>query len=200
MSSSRPGARPRRADPRARPRPAEPGELRQDDVHDQLAPRQIQFSPASALKPNENDPCLKNYAGQQLVTGKQAQCYADHYIACTWAKSTTARRTPDEQRPAGAARPDQRRGEGVERQGPDAVPARRSAVCCSPAMASASSVTAPDRRLRVLPRRVRAVPGRDRRLHPRCHQTAETRSCQQPATIQQTPSPDVTVASIASGR
>jgi hypothetical protein len=52
-----------------------------DNVHNQLAAQQIFFPPASALKPNENDPCLKTYAGQQLVTGKQAQCYADHYIA-----------------------------------------------------------------------------------------------------------------------
>jgi hypothetical protein len=52
-----------------------------DEVHKQLSAQQIFFTPASALKPNENDPCLKKYAGQQLVTGKQAQCYADHYIA-----------------------------------------------------------------------------------------------------------------------
>jgi hypothetical protein len=52
-----------------------------DNVHDQLAAQQIYFAPESALKANENDPCLKAYAGQQLVTGKQAQCYADHYIA-----------------------------------------------------------------------------------------------------------------------
>jgi hypothetical protein len=52
-----------------------------DNVHDQLAAQKIFFPPKSALKPDENDPCLKTYAGQQLVTGKQAQCYADHYIA-----------------------------------------------------------------------------------------------------------------------
>jgi hypothetical protein len=52
-----------------------------DNVHDQLAAQQIYFTPARALKPNENDPCLKEHAGKQLVTGKQAQCYADHYIA-----------------------------------------------------------------------------------------------------------------------
>ena len=52
-----------------------------DNVHNQLAAQQIYFPPASALKPTENDPCLKTYAGEQLVTGKQAQCYADHYIA-----------------------------------------------------------------------------------------------------------------------
>jgi hypothetical protein len=52
-----------------------------DNVHDQLAAQQIFFTPADKLKPNENHPCLKENAGQQLVTGKQAQCYADHYIA-----------------------------------------------------------------------------------------------------------------------
>jgi hypothetical protein len=52
-----------------------------NEVHDQLAAQRVFFPPASALKPNENDPCLKTYAGQQLVTGAQAQCYADHYIA-----------------------------------------------------------------------------------------------------------------------
>jgi hypothetical protein len=52
-----------------------------DEVHDQLAAQKIFFPPESALHPNESDPCLKTSAGQQLVTGKQAQCYADHYIA-----------------------------------------------------------------------------------------------------------------------
>jgi len=52
-----------------------------DYVHNQLAQQQIQFTPASALKANENNPCLKTYAGQPLVTGKQAECYANHYIA-----------------------------------------------------------------------------------------------------------------------
>jgi hypothetical protein len=52
-----------------------------NEVHDQLAAQRIFFPPESALQPNENDPCLKTNAGQQLVTGKQAQCYADHYIA-----------------------------------------------------------------------------------------------------------------------
>lgn len=52
-----------------------------DYVHNQLAQQQIAFTPASALKPNENDPCLNKYAGDQLRTGKQAECYANHYIA-----------------------------------------------------------------------------------------------------------------------
>jgi hypothetical protein len=50
-------------------------------VHDQLAQQKITFTPASALKPNENAQCLKDYAGQEMTTGKMAQCYADHYIA-----------------------------------------------------------------------------------------------------------------------
>ncbi len=49
-------------------------------VHDQLAQQKIVFTPAAALKADENDPCLKTYAGQPLVTGAQAQCYANHYI------------------------------------------------------------------------------------------------------------------------
>jgi len=49
-------------------------------VHDQLAAQKIYFTPAKALKSDENDPCLKTYAGQQLVSGRQAQCYANHYI------------------------------------------------------------------------------------------------------------------------
>jgi hypothetical protein len=52
-----------------------------DYVHNQLAQQQISFAPASALKANESDPCLKTYAGEALVTGKQAECYANHYIA-----------------------------------------------------------------------------------------------------------------------
>ncbi len=50
-------------------------------VHNQLAQQQITFTPATALKANENDPCLKRYAGDPLVSGKQAECYANHYIA-----------------------------------------------------------------------------------------------------------------------
>ncbi len=52
-----------------------------DYVHHQLGQQQITFTPASALKANENDPCLKQYAGKPLTTGKQAECYANHYIA-----------------------------------------------------------------------------------------------------------------------
>jgi hypothetical protein len=50
-------------------------------VHNQLSQQQITFTPVAGLKANENNPCLKQYAGQQMTTGKQAECYANHYIA-----------------------------------------------------------------------------------------------------------------------
>jgi hypothetical protein len=50
-------------------------------VHDQLAQQQIVFTPVAGLKANENNPCLKQYAGKQMTTGRQAECYANHYIA-----------------------------------------------------------------------------------------------------------------------
>jgi hypothetical protein len=49
-------------------------------VHDQLAQQKITFTPVSGLKSDENDPCLRTYAGQLMTTGAQAQCYANHYI------------------------------------------------------------------------------------------------------------------------
>jgi hypothetical protein len=47
-------------------------------VHDQLAPQKIFFPPAGspALLPG-----IKQYAGQQLLTGGQAKAYADKFIA-----------------------------------------------------------------------------------------------------------------------
>jgi hypothetical protein len=54
-----------------------------NQVHDQLAAQQIYFPPAGsdALKDPKIGPYLNQYAGQQLTTGKQAQAYADHFIA-----------------------------------------------------------------------------------------------------------------------
>jgi hypothetical protein len=54
----------------------------QDEVHNQLAARKVFF-------PTMSDPelklaefaAVKQYAGQQLTTGDQAEVYADHYIA-----------------------------------------------------------------------------------------------------------------------
>jgi hypothetical protein len=50
-------------------------------VHDQLAEKQITFTPVENLLPNQKTvPCLVENAGQQLVTGKQAECYARYQI------------------------------------------------------------------------------------------------------------------------
>jgi hypothetical protein len=58
-------------------------------VHDQLASQQIYFPPSSAfahpkaggeITPNMI-PSVSQYAGQQLLTGQQAEAYADHFIA-----------------------------------------------------------------------------------------------------------------------
>lgn len=52
-------------------------------VHSQLSSQQIYFpaSGSSALSSPEIGPYLNQYAGQQLLTGAQAQAYADHFIA-----------------------------------------------------------------------------------------------------------------------
>jgi hypothetical protein len=54
-----------------------------NNVHDQLAAQKIFFPPKGneALAPKEIGPFLNQYAGQQLLDGKQAQSYADHFIA-----------------------------------------------------------------------------------------------------------------------
>ena len=59
------------------------------NVHNQLAQQQITFPPASAFAhavagseiTPEMIPVVSQYAGQQLTTGKQAEAYADHFIA-----------------------------------------------------------------------------------------------------------------------
>ena len=52
-------------------------------VHGQLAAQQINFPPkgSPALASPEIGPYLNQYAGQQLLTGQQAEAYADHFIA-----------------------------------------------------------------------------------------------------------------------
>jgi hypothetical protein len=54
-----------------------------DNVHDQLAAQKIFFPPkgSPALKSSEIGPFLNQYAGEQLTTGRQAQAWADHFIA-----------------------------------------------------------------------------------------------------------------------
>ncbi len=53
------------------------------NVHDQLAEQKI-FFPAKgspALASSEIGPYLNQYAGQELLTGPQAEAYANHFIA-----------------------------------------------------------------------------------------------------------------------
>jgi hypothetical protein len=54
-------------------------------VHSELAAQKIFFPPAGneaiTSLPPADQPAIARYAGQQLVTGAQAQAYADHFIA-----------------------------------------------------------------------------------------------------------------------
>ena len=59
------------------------------NVHDQLAQQQIYFPPAAAFQHAKAGteitpsmiPAVSQYAGQQLLTGQQAEVYANHFIA-----------------------------------------------------------------------------------------------------------------------
>ncbi len=51
-------------------------------VHDQLSQQKITFKTAATLTAEEKEQaCLVTYAGQALTTGKQAECYANNFIA-----------------------------------------------------------------------------------------------------------------------
>ena len=53
-----------------------------DYVHNQLAAQKISFTPKAALAPAEvKAVCLVDNAGKPLDSGKQAECYANKYIA-----------------------------------------------------------------------------------------------------------------------
>lgn len=77
-------------------------------VHDQLAAQQIYFPPegSPALEGDAYEP-IRQFAGQQLTTGAQAEAYANHYIGVhldemadgkTYAElSTLARENPDDE-------------------------------------------------------------------------------------------------------
>jgi hypothetical protein len=57
-------------------------------VKDQFAQQQITFTPVEGLSGEQDDaPCLVTYAGTMLETGKQAECYANEYIAFHLAES-----------------------------------------------------------------------------------------------------------------
>ena len=50
-------------------------------VHDQLSAQHITFKTVDTLTDEEKkSACLVRYAGQQLTTGKQAECYANDFI------------------------------------------------------------------------------------------------------------------------
>ena len=54
-----------------------------NNVHDQLAQQKISFPPAAGIAAQHNAEITKYvtpYAGQQVVTGQQAEVFADHYI------------------------------------------------------------------------------------------------------------------------
>ena len=55
------------------------------DVHNQLAAQKIVFPAASSSEikalPASDAAAMKQYAGQTMITGAQAQTYADHFIA-----------------------------------------------------------------------------------------------------------------------
>jgi hypothetical protein len=52
-----------------------------DYVREQLGEQKITFKTADALTDEEKQAdCLVKYAGQQLLTGKQAECYANEFI------------------------------------------------------------------------------------------------------------------------
>jgi hypothetical protein len=62
-------------------------------VKDQLAEQAITFKTAATLTDEEKKaPCLVQYAGQNLTTGKQAECYANQFIGLH-VKSIAAGRT-----------------------------------------------------------------------------------------------------------
>ena len=53
-----------------------------DYVHDQLGQQKITFTPAEFLSDEEKKvDCLVDNGGKDLVSGKQAECYANEYIA-----------------------------------------------------------------------------------------------------------------------
>lgn len=56
-----------------------------NEVHNQLAAQKIYFpasgNPALTALPAADRAAMSHYAGQQMLTGTQAQVYADHFIA-----------------------------------------------------------------------------------------------------------------------
>jgi hypothetical protein len=64
----------------------------QNYVHDQLAAQKITFTPAEKLSAEEQQSAdLVKYAGQPLTTGRQAEAYANDYIALHLAETNDAK-------------------------------------------------------------------------------------------------------------
>ena len=61
------------------------------EVHNQLAAQKIVFpaanSPAIKALPKADAAAMKQYAGQTMTNGAQAEVYADHFIATTSRRS-----------------------------------------------------------------------------------------------------------------
>ena len=59
------------------------GNFIRGNVREQLGAQQIVFTAAKDLTPEEraSDACLIRYGGTQMLTGAQAQCYSEAYIA-----------------------------------------------------------------------------------------------------------------------
>src|SRR5665811_912296 len=72
-----------------------------DQVNTQLSQQQIFFPPKGpATASPEIGPFLNQYAGQQLLTGQQAEAYADHFIA-VHLKEAGVGQAPDDTKLAG---------------------------------------------------------------------------------------------------
>ena len=68
-------------------------------VHDQLAAQKTTFTPADKLPAEEKRSAdLVRYGGQPLTTGRQAEVYANIYIALHLAETNDARRPAGDRR------------------------------------------------------------------------------------------------------
>ena len=73
------------------------GAFVRDNVEEQLAAQQIEFTPADQLTEQEQnrDPCLTEHGGRLLENGDQARCYANHYILLHMEESAASAGYPD---------------------------------------------------------------------------------------------------------
>ncbi|MEP7054975.1 MAG: hypothetical protein ABI912_06975 [Actinomycetota bacterium] len=74
-------------------------------VKDQLGQQKIQFKTVATLTDEEKKaPCLTAFAGQNLTSGKQAECYANSFIALHVATATKGQTYAELGVPQGVAR------------------------------------------------------------------------------------------------